>query len=469
MAIDTRSKPESTASGTRCGARLWLGALSLALGISCGETPPLNVVFIVIDTLRADHLGCYGASRETSPHIDHLATESVLFERAYATAPWTKPSIASMLTGLFPSEHQVTTLTKILPDEFETLAERFAEAGYETSAVVSSFMLSEKHGFAQGFQSFTSSEGRGQSHVSTPGVTRTAQRELKRLASGLDPFFLFVHYFDPHYTYTPHPEIGFAPPAVGRIKSKMPIRRLRKMLESLTDEEVDYLRDLYDEEIRFTDAGIGRLLSTLEALGLDANTVVVLTADHGEEFMERGWIGHVRTLHEELIHVPLLIRTPNAQPRSIDDPVSLASLMPTILELAGLETRDRAFQAPSIANLLSDRTEVTAVPVFSEVAYAPVNDDPRKRAFQNALIGERYKLIHDKEDQSYALYDLIEDPFETQNLIGKEPELAMRLKAQLQARVRVLGQGRAPVAELELSETDLELLRGLGYVDSNGD
>ena len=275
----------------------------------CSPTPRSNALLIVIDTLRADHLGCYGYPRNTSPAIDALAREGTRFARAYSAAPWTMPSVASIFTGLYPSAHGATSVQMPLPDSVTTLAEVVKAHGFATSGVVSHNLVSkETLNFGQGFDVYFEDEAKGHAHVSTPGVTKQAIERLQYHASQDEPFLLFVHYFDPHFDYQNHAGIDFAAPRRGRLTGREPYARLKKLFPRLRKEEVEFIRDLYDEEIRLIDGGVGRLLSELSMLGLDDTTVVVLTADHGEEFGEHGSIGHTRSLYEELVHVPLIIR-----------------------------------------------------------------------------------------------------------------------------------------------------------------
>jgi arylsulfatase A-like enzyme len=292
---------------------------------------------VVVDTLRADRLGCYGAERDTSPSLDALARGGVRFERAYATAPWTKPAVASMFTGLYPAAHGAGRVKNALPEGARTLAEILREAGYRSAGVVSHDVVRAVNGFAQGFDRYLESEAGGHDHVSTPGVTEQALAELADLAAGDAPFFLFVHYFDPHYNYKRHPGVGFAAERAGRLDGSQPLVSLRRWGEDLSDAELGFLRDLYDEEIRFTDAGIGRLLEGLERSGRGGNTYVVATADHGEAFLEHGWLGHTRSLYDVLLRVPLLVRGPGLDPRVVEEPVSLVGLLPTVLDLLGVE------------------------------------------------------------------------------------------------------------------------------------
>ncbi len=452
----------------RCALRR--GALLLALaalpGAGCGEQVPRNLVLIVVDTLRADRLGCYGAERETSPAIDALARESVRFERAYATAPWTKPSVASILSGLLPARHGARGILTVLPDRVDTLAEILSRHGFATAGIVSHSILAEKMGFAQGYTSYDSHHARGHAFASTRGVTQRASAKLESLSARDRRFFLFVHYFDHHYDYLRHPEIGFAQARAGRLDGTQSIQRLRAMRHDLSPEELAHLRDRYDEEIRYTDAGVGELLERLRALGRDRDTLVVFTADHGEEFLEHGWIGHTRTLYEELIRVPLLIRGPDLEPGRVSRPVSLASLTPTLLDLLGLDRDSFEFDAPSLAERVRGGRGGDEGSAYAEVAFWGIHPEARERsAFKKALVGPRYKLIRDEQRDAYELYDLSRDAGERRNLAPQRPALVAELSRRLDERAR----GRGPAAEsaprIELSEAEREELRALGYLD----
>jgi arylsulfatase A-like enzyme len=443
------------------------GLLALLL-LCCGAEPRRpNFLFIVVDTLRSDHLSAYGYERETSPALSRLAEAGVRFDRAYAPAPWTKPSVASMFTGQYPHRHGLNLVLETLPPEAVTLAERLSGAGYATAGAVSHVFVAGKNGLDQGFDRYDSAEAGGHSHVSTTGVTRRAK---KLLASFDDaPFFLFVHYFDPHYEYRRHPEFAFAPEAVGRLRGGEDIHDLRALGADLSPEEVRFLRDVYDEEIRFTDAGIGALLAALDDLELADDTIVIVAADHGEEFFERGWLGHTRTLHEEVIRVPLVLRVPggDARGRIVDTPVSLVSLAPTILDFAGVAAPDGEFQGPSLRPLIEAGDAGEPPPVRSEVRYVVMNRDPRqaeKAAFKHALIRGQYKLIKDFQAKRYELYDLDDDPGERRNLAAERPELLRELLVELRRT-----QSRSPepndAAPAELDPRDAELLRKLGYID----
>jgi arylsulfatase A-like enzyme len=435
----------------------------------CREPVPLNVLLIVVDTLRFDHVGCYGHPRDTSPAIDRLASEGVRFERAYATAPWTKPSVASMITGLYPSAHGANLLESTVDESLRTLAEILRDRGYATGGVVSHAMLTTRRGFAQGFEIYREGDARGHRYVSTPGVTSKAIGLLDRFSQEERPFFLFVHYFDPHYSFVRHPGIGFAEADAGRLSGNETVHELRSMLHELTEDELRFLRDLYDEEIRFTDEGIDRLLAQVWELGLDANTLIVVTADHGEEFRERGWLGHTRSLYEELLRVPLIVRVPGAaaRARTVSEPVSLVSLTPTILELIGIDPGDIRFQGESLAAQIQGGAAVRPGTIFAEVDYRAGDLElPIKRAQKKAIIKGRFKLIRDDSTGGIEVYDLERDAGEQKDLSGLHPRLKGELHHMLETTLQRVRKGAAEGGVRELSEEELEQLRGLGYLGS---
>jgi arylsulfatase A-like enzyme len=389
----------------------------------------------------------------------------VRFARAYAAASWTKPAMASLLTGLYPSGHGVTDVRNPLPASAHPLAVRLAAHGYRTAGVVSNVQLTNADGNAmgRGFARYVEIAG-GPRDVSTPAVTEQAIRALRGLARADGPFFLLAHYFDPHADYRRHPPVGFAARRAGRLDGSQPIEELQnELLGSLDPAEVAFLRDLYDEEIRFTDAGIGRLLRTLDELGLAENTLVVFTADHGEEFLEHGWLGHVRSLYEELIRVPLIVRDPAAVelPRVVETPVSLVSLTPTLLELLGIPA-EGSFDGPSLAGVIARGGEPEDAPVYAEVSYVPlVLPYSRKRTFKKAVVAGGFKLVEDGESGRRELYDLGADPTEHTDLGAARPELADGLAALLE---RFAARGGPDAGRRELSEAERQQLRELGYL-----
>lgn len=429
-----------------------------------------NVLLIVIDTLGAEYLGCQTPGLATSPAIDALASEGARFSGARTTAPWTQPAVGSLFTSLWPSDHGVRRIFDALPGQHSTLAERFADAGWKTSGVISHFIIDRPFGYDQGFQHWDATSVAGHRAVTSGAVADAAIRSLDELRN--EPFFLFVHFFDPHWYYNHHAEYDLTSGYRGQLAPGMEIGTLRALRDRMAPEDIAYLENLYREEIAFTDAHVGRLLAHLRGLGLDEDTLVILTADHGEEFMRHGWIGHTATLYEELMHVPLIVRWPGRiAPRVIDTPVSILDVMPTVLDLLGLEP-DPVWQGISLRNaLLSENVEPPARPLFSEVSYVspegwPSGDGSVKTYFKTAILDGRRKLVHDLQSGLWELYDLDDDPHEQRNAFDPEDDEAGSLQSLLRAweSGRVGSWGLDLPGGIEMDPAEIERLRSLGYV-----
>jgi arylsulfatase A-like enzyme len=412
----------------------------------------------------------YGHTRPTSPSIDEFSADGIRFDRAYSAAPWTKPSIASIMTGVHASTHTVQSLDRRLPRAATTLAERLKAAGYATAAVISHDQIGSKYAFDQGFDEFIEDDGLGHRHVSTNSVTERAIAQLDRLNGGEAPFFLFVHYFDPHFFFTPHGEYGFAGKRPPRLPEVYTLGKLRRLDPPLNDEEVRYLMDVYDEEIRYTDAGLGRLFSAMNSQGLFETSTVILTADHGEEFLEHGWLGHTMSVREELIRVPLIIRLPGGEASGsvVAEPVSLVAVTATVLDISGVESAAGVLQEGSLIPVIRGEA-ATASPVYAEVDFERshlVNPaGGLVTAHLSMVVSGRYKLVLDRETNRYSLYDVVADPLEDHDLSQESPETLERLIPVLHeqmtaARSRDMEHDRAIIGK-----EDEEMLRGLGYID----
>jgi arylsulfatase len=405
---------------------------------------------ILVDTLRADRLGCYGHTRATTPHIDALAAESVRFEYAVSQAPWTTPSVASLLSSRFPSELGVRDVTSPVTARFSWLPEEVQRAGYTTGAVVSHSFVSAKWGFARGFDVFDETNVKGQRAVTAVGVTDAAIAFVDSQPER--PFLLLAHYFDPHFALIEHEDFGFqdAAPYAGRIRSPVPFMLFGNRRLKLPDPDVQEMLRIYDSEIAFTDREIGRLLEHLRARGVYEQAIIVLTADHGEEFLEHGRVGHTRTLYDELIRVPLLLKVPGVAARVETAPVALVDVFPTLLSAIGLEARDDL----EGVDLLAPAAEPRAI--FSETS---------RQAELRAVVRGRHKLVRDLRAGQDRLYDRSEDPSEQRDLRAAQPEVAAELAGLLEAWQGEHGPGEAP-APLELDEAERERLRALGYGES---
>ena len=460
-------------------ARPILVGLTLLGGLACSDEsagpvgPKPNILLIAVDTLRADHLGAFGYERKTTPNIDKLVDKSLAFSRAYAPSPWTKPSVASIHTGLYPTAHTVERPPSALPSEVVTLAEILKGGGWQTASVTSNKLLDERYGFGQGFDTYDSGEAQGHRYISTPGITAKAKQHLAEFAATDEPFFLSLLYFDPHYDWRSH-GLGIAEKSAGRLTGLETIQEMRAMAATapgMTKQEIDNIRDRYDEEIQFTDAGIGEVLTELDRLGFGDDTIVVFTADHGEEFLEHGWLGHTRFLFEGMIHVPLSIFDPRqdavpAQP--LETPVSTVSVTPTIVELAGFDHEKYAFSAPSLAPLFHDAEDFPFGPVFSEVNFVAGNEvNADKESHLMGVIDGEIKFIRETNKPIFEAFNTRTDPLETQNLLREPdgPALMERYRPMINKwKKQQIERGYEP-RKLPYTKGDLDDLRALGYLD----
>jgi len=399
-------------TGLRFGMLLLL--LLASQGSGCAPVPPRpGFVLILIDTLRADHLGAYGYSRPTSPFLDALASRGILFEQAIAAAPWTLPSGMALMTGRLPSSHRVENDGIRLPAGVPTL-------GYATSAVVSHIYVSALFGFDRGFERFQdfglSRDYRFEAGLEPRAekVTARALEEFRALKGR--PFFLLVHYFDPHWDYDPPPpyDTRFTGPYAGSIRgSYQSFSRYIPPGADLSPEDRRHLEDLYDGEIAYTDAQVGSLLEGLRREGAGGETLVVVTSDHGEEFKEHGSLGHGRNLYDEVVKVPLIVSRLGSSgvPRRVAEQVRGIDLFPTLCELAGTKTPP-GVQGKSLVPWLTGG---------GGASRGAVSETIRFDAYRKSYREPGRKIIVRLEDNRREFYDLASDPGEKRNLWdGKE-------------------------------------------------
>jgi arylsulfatase A-like enzyme len=432
-----------------------------------------NLLVVSIDTLRADHTTPYGYGRDTTPGLSALAAQGTRFAVAYAPTPLTAPSHATLFTGQYPGSHGLLKNGVDLDARMRTLAEMLGEHGYQTAAVVSSFVLDARFGFDQGFDTYLddfSIEGATdkvetwKNHAVEGGFdTRaddTTRRALRWLWVDRDaerPFFLFVHYSDPHNPYVPPASVSsrFPLPPLAAADVDDPAKQtLRKGVHD------------YDGEVAFVDQEVVRLLEELERLELEDETLVVVTADHGEGLMDHGRWFHGVDVHEEAVRIPLVVRWPGVVPagRRGTSPVELVDLAPTLLDLLGIEHGGERFEGRSLAGFLRGEAEPDRDdPVFlHRRRYAPqVVQGTRVSGEQHAVIQGSWKLIdHSQGDDE--LYDLARDPEERDNRIDAEPERAAALR-------RLLDDWRSGHAEPRetpaLDPEERRALEALGYVE----
>jgi len=441
-----------------------LGLIAAAGSLGCSPAPASpNILLITIDTLRADHSSGYGYHRNTTPELDAFAKDGARFESAYAPMSITAPVHASLFLGLYPATHLLNDNGVKLADAYATLAERFGEHGYQTAAVVSSFVLDAKFGFAQGFTQYeddfevaTASAvvPEWQGHELEKGFDRRANATTDLaigLLEGFDserPFFLFLHYFDPHSPYQPPGRFGF-------------------LYTDATTKEHEQI-NLYDGEIAFTDYEIGRFLAALHKAGLDRNTIVAITADHGEGLMQRDYWTHGLFLYEEEVRVPLAVRWPEriAAGQVLKEPVELVDLAPTLVELAALDVDPAVFEGRSLAKaLLGEAPLEPDRPVFLARKYFQSSLVEGKFRVLGRRFGVRkgpWKYIMGPEENTHELYNLRLDPGETLDLYTEKPGKARKLATLLEEWRRTHSKQRQ---NKTISAEDREALRALGYTD----
>ncbi|MCH7958759.1 MAG: sulfatase [Candidatus Hydrogenedentes bacterium] len=433
--------------------------------VAVGELKRPNLILISIDTLRADFLGCYGYDRPTSPSIDRFAAQGVLFEDVTAPSPWTPPSHASMLTGLYPNHHGLKPKDhKMMRDairtDTRTLAEVLQERGYRTGAFLSSTILRGDSGFARGFDDFVSIN-HGVERAQPSGVRKRAEAWLKK-ARGDTPFFLFLHFYDVHSDYRslPRYEKMFLHPydgiADGSTKQLLSVRNGDIPFGKA---DADHTIDLYCAGIRQMDDQFDRLMKYLDKLRLSESTVVILTSDHGEEFLEHGSVLHGRSLFEELVRVPLIVRGPGLpQGTRLSAPVSLVDIMPTVLSLLDV-TFTEPLDGIDLAPLWGGDSAPAVEPrfLFAEADWGNENPDI-KRAVRHG----NHKLHYDRDTGRTELYNLAQDPGERTDIAEGSPDIVATLRARLDEFMESALSG--PLAP-EWTPEELEELESLGYLE----
>jgi arylsulfatase A-like enzyme len=467
----------------RCSFAACSAALLAALwgcGSGAGTARPRNAILISIDTLRPDHLGCYGHARDTSPTLDALAAAGVRFEDVTAAAPWTLPSHASMLTGLYPSRHGVTNHEERLPERIVTLAEELRDEGFETFAVVNThnvgapgFQLWQGFGEARGDGADT---GRFRYIIETEDDPKTMKlrtfnngdtivstaKELLRARDEDRPFFLFLHFYDVHTDFTPRAEYRerFVGPYSGRLTgSTSQLVSVRNGEDTLSAADLRWLREMYDAEIRQLDDLLGRFFAWLEDEGLADGTLFVVTSDHGEEFQEHGSVLHGRTQYQEVLRIPLLVKGPGVPAgKVVSAPVHGVDVTPTILAVLGIASRtprDGLDLTPAWSGgTLPERL------LFGEADHNNRVEDEWVYDIKKMVRQGHAKLLLDRLTGRLELYDLERDRGEQDDVADERPELVGALKAELERFLAGAVEGEAIPPPTEEERRRLE---ALGY------
>jgi arylsulfatase A-like enzyme len=436
--------------------------------------PPM--ILIMVDTLRADRLGAYGAEDVQTPRIDGLASDGILFTRAFAQASWTRPSVATILTGLYPSSHGAVHKADVLSDSVETLAEGLQAHGYRTIGLANNANVTAAFNFQQGFDDYIYlapdlyfgasesaaelivykqlrvvrerlSKSRWVRNYYQPAEEVTAQAlEIVKRERGR-PFFLYLHYMDPHDPYFSHPFDGHG---VARVATPRP-----------ADERAKELLALYDGEVEYLDEQLGRLFEGLRELGVYDKALIVLTADHGEEFLEHGGWWHGTTLYDEQIAVPLIVKPPGpvAAGRVATGLARSLDIAPTLLAAAGAAAPEE-MQGRVLAFIAPDRGSPEAV--FSE--------NELEGNVLRSVRTEVWKLIIANEGNprgqpANQVFQIEADPGERDNVFGKGKPEERDLATALDTLAREAGEHARAVEQGDVDTATQERLKALGYVD----
>jgi len=453
----------------------------------------MNLILITIDSLRADHVSCLGYSKKTTPNLDYLSSNSALFSQAISVGPGTPEAFIPILTSTYP---QMYGGELYITNRRTTVAQVLKEHGYHTAAFHSNPFLSPYLGYHKGFDTFDDSIQKG-GHESLASRTEELARSIMGTKSKLykvlvqiyaatvtakpcikaevlnkkaiswlydnpNNFFLWMHYMDVHGPY------------YSRRRIISPFERLRvynlNNKKTPTPEEINELIDLYDGEINYVDEMIGSFLRILKQSHILENTFVIITADHGDEFMEHGHFGHYAFLYDELIRVPLIIIGPELEGQVISQQVSLLDLAPTMLDMFKIE-KPKAFLGNSLLPLVrGNRAKARNAEAISETSEIDVTMKQRSMPSKLRLDANRriislrtgkWKYIYAKGKRD-ELYDLEDDPKETQNIIDIKPEIAAELRAKIMAHIEF--EDKSTPSEEEIIKEKVKRLKGSGRI-----
>jgi arylsulfatase A-like enzyme len=448
---------------------LW--SLLALLLVGCHHTHPAkdrpDVVVIVLDTLRADHLTQYGYSQQTSPGLAKFAAAATRFDEAYSPAPWTVPSTATIVSGVLPKHHHMRHPGDKLPATIDTLAERMKGAGWRTAAFSHNINVSHKLGFDQGFDDFATFKGEVLAYPHIAEMTEDVGDWVDD--HGDDPFLLYLQPMNCHGPYKvpsdhkktllgrgPNPQFKYNRGLMKSILEKGKLQLRSKVTKT-------YLRSLtekYDTAVRYELDEVGALFDQLEHEGLYDNALIVLTADHGEELYDHGGFSHGFSLHREVLHVPLFVKLPGQkQGGVVPDRVSLADVLPTILDAAKVPVTG-TLDGRSLMPLLHGET-LPAQPLLFEA-------DWKRRCVAKALLDGPWKLLSIAQNYEglqdvVQLYDTTNDPNELHDLAAEQPERVTALRAELDALAT--DSSGAPAPENLLESMDKKQLEALGYLE----
>ncbi len=438
----------------------WAAVLACSALWSCDgppETQRPDVIVVVIDTLRADHLPWHGYPKLTAPYLNELAQKGVVFDRAWSASSWTAPSTASIFTGVYPNQHGVTAGLKLvlnhnrenqdqtielnrIPDSLETLPLFFRDLGYRTYGLTDNPNIQAAEGFDRGFDRFKNFDYKNARHMNVE-LGKWAQE----IRASEEPTFTYLHYMDPHFPYVKREAFYQAPADPG--------------------DPVAELKAVYDSEIGFLDA---LLRKALESIGFDEHTILVVTADHGEELMQRGDLQHNFKLYSELIHVPLFIVQPGIEPKRkrVQQNVSTLDILPSLREMLAISP-SRQDQGRSLLPYYLESEQPEGRVIFSMRSRLEELGGEKKRA---VILG-KHKLIltQSKRREFLELYDLEQDPKELNNLAESQPEFAAELRERWLQFEAGASSWKGERVRIDVDEEMESSLTNLGYFDEKPD
>jgi len=462
--------------------RSWGVVVLLIVGCAGGERRP-NVVLVTIESLRTDHVGAYGGRSRTrpdeplTPALDALASEASVYENAHATSSWTLTSHASLFTSLYPTGHQTTRPLDRLADSYVTLAEVLAANGYQTHGVVTGPYLRGPYNLHQGFDVWdqrAASAKLAKSHGdrTNPYVEQSVARFVRAGRDPSRPFFLFLYLWDPHYDYLPSPPYDrrFVTPACEPFD--LSHWETRDDVDRLSPARLMYVWSQYEGEIRATDDLLGRLFVLLREAGLWDDTLVIVTADHGEEFFEHGKRGHKNNLYAESVDVPLIVKYPGAGPARRDTRVaSLVDVLPTVLEVAGLAAEGHRDGRSLLAAATPDRAvllELVSLSYQGHMFPAGVYWGGIRTADRKLVWREQRPDGGTGTVDLIQLFDVAADPGEQRNLAAARQDEAKAMMARFDttaSATRVEAARHDERGLAAIGESDRARLRALGYLE----
>ena len=419
------------------------------------------VILVSIDTLRRDHVSLYGYPRLTTPGLSNFADDGVVFDDAVSTSSWTLPAHASLLTSLNPSFHGAVDLHQGLSSSLMGLPKLLQERGFFTQAIVTHLYLSEQYGFGAGFDRHT--------FLPETRAQQVTDRALAFLTSkGDEDFFLFLHYYDPHWHYDPPSpyDRSFDPTYEGTTTGVWWDFK-EETAESIDPRDLHHIVALYDGEILYTDRHLARLFREMKRLRIYDKAMIIVTSDHGEEFLEHGGWEHQKTLYEEQIRVPLVVKLSQSRHRrqQVREQVSLIDIAPTVLADLGLPSPS-TFQGRNLLPLLEGGESASGT-VWSETEHTL--DGSHKIAARRGANADKaiFSLFgEDRSQDLLALYDLSRDPGESIDLAGESPASMERERLELERYLGLLAEWRLHPTRsvpVELTPEQLDKLRALGY------